>query len=128
MTTITLQVPDELATRLEPVRDRLPRLLSAALEMYPELSAAVPSALPTHPVFNEAIDFLASGPTASQIIAYKVSPAAQARLEELLDKNREEGLTPAESAELDTYEQISHVFILLKARARLASHASSGWG
>ncbi len=126
MTTITLQVPDELATRLEPVRDRLPRLLSIALEMYPELSAAVPPALPTHPVFNEVIDFLVSGPTASQIIAYKVSPEAQARLEELLDKNREEGLTPAESAELDTYEQISHVFILLKARARLASRASVG--
>jgi hypothetical protein len=39
-------------------------------------------------------------------------------LELLLDKNREESLTAAETAELDTYQQINHLFILLKARAR----------
>jgi len=39
------------------------------------------------------------------------------RLEELLDKNREEGLTEEEEEELDVYEQVDHLMILLKARA-----------
>lgn len=119
MTTITLEVPDELAVRLAPVRERLPQLLSLALELLPgefPISAAAVSA--SHPAFDEMIDFLAGGPTPEQIIEFKASPAAQARLEELLDKNREEGLTEAESAELDVYEQINFVLLLLKARAR----------
>jgi hypothetical protein len=67
---------------------------------------------------EETVDFLASGPTPAQIIAFKVSPATQARLDELLDKNREEGLTDAESAELDAFAQVNHVILLIKARAR----------
>ena len=93
MTTVTLELPDDLATRLLSLRDRLPQLLAIALE----LSAAdLPLTLP----------------------AFKISPQAQARLEELLDKNQEEGLTDVETAELDTYSQINHILLLLKARAR----------
>ena len=73
-----------------------------------------------NPVFHEMIDFLAGGPSPEQIAAFKVSPSAQARLEELLEKNREKELTDDEAAELDLYEQINHVMLLLKARARLA--------
>ncbi len=56
---------------------------------------------------NEMLDFLAGGPTPEQIIAFKLSPATQARLEELLDKNREAELTNEETAELDVYKQIT---------------------
>jgi hypothetical protein len=49
---------------------------------------------------NEMLDFLAGGPTPEQIIAFKLSPATQARLEELLDKNREAELANEETAEL----------------------------
>ena len=69
------------------------------------------------------MDFLVSRPTPEQIIAFKVSPAAQARLESLLDKNREDELTDDELAELDTYEQINHLLILLKAHARSTQSA-----
>jgi len=121
MTTITLEVPDELAARLAPLRDRLPELLSAALELFPKgLPLAVSALDKVHPAFEEMIDFLASGPTPEQIVAFKVSPSAQARLEELLDKNREDGLADDEVAELDVFEQINFVLLLLKARARPA--------
>jgi len=116
MTTITLQVPDELAARLVPVREQLPQLLSAALDVFPELDTTTPN-LARHPVFEEMIDFLASGPTPRQPVAFKASPSTQARLDELLDKNREEGLTDAESAELDAFSQVNHVMLLIKARA-----------
>ena len=48
----------------------------------------------------------------------------QERLEELLDKNREEGLTAAEEEEMDAYRLVNHVMILLKARARLTVSSS----
>lgn len=121
MTTITLEVPDELAARLQPLRERLPEVLSQALDSWPvEKVLKVTGSAVTRPVFQEIIDFLASGPTPEQIIVHQASPAMQERLEELLSKNREEGLTEDESAELDAFELVNDVMILLKARARLA--------
>lgn len=91
------------------------------------LSAELPQGLTAsstvHHLYDELIDFLASGPTPEQIVAFKVSPTVQARLEELLDKNREEGLTDSEAAELEIYEQINSILLLLKARARPAFRA-----
>ena len=78
----------------------------------------------TQPVFLELIDFLSSRPTTKQILTHKVSSAVQARLEELLDKNREEGLTAAEEEEMDAYRLVNHVMILLKTRARPAVSSS----
>lgn len=119
MTTITLEVPDELAARLAPLRDQLPDLISQALELRSAKSATKETVQKlSHPVFTEALDFLASGSTPEQIMAFKASPAVQERLEELLDKNREEGLTEDEEAELDVYEQVDDLMILLKAHAR----------
>ena len=101
MTSITLEIPDELAARLAPLRDRLPELLRIAVE----LSSHYPKAPREgdNPVFDEMIDFLAGGPSPEQIAAFKVSPSAQARLEDLLEKNRENELTDDEAAELDLY-------------------------
>ncbi|MEZ4511237.1 MAG: hypothetical protein R3C62_05135 [Chloroflexota bacterium] len=95
----------------------LPALLSLALALHEDRSQMQPST-GWHPAFTELLDFLAAGPTPAEIVAYKVSSQTQLRLETLLAKNREEGLTAVESAELDTYQQINHLFILLKARAR----------
>ena len=73
----------------------------------------------TYPAFKEMMDFLVSGPEPEQIVAFKISFATQDRLEELLDKNREDNLTDDETTELDVYEQVNHLLILLKAHARL---------
>lgn len=124
MTTITVEVPDEVAARITPLRDRLPDLIAQAVEELP--IGQPPNAVhlsSTYPVFDEMLDFLASGPTSRQIVEHKVSPVLQERLEELLDKNREEGLTDAEQAELDAFRRVNHVMILLKARARRAAPA-----
>ncbi len=120
MVTITLQVPDELAARLAPRRDELPKLLSIALELFPEVPLTVPDLATDNPAFEEMIDFLASGPTPAQIVAFKVSPSTQARLEELLEKNSQEGLSDDEAAELEAFAQVNHVLLMLKARARMA--------
>src|SRR5690242_5902400 len=100
MTTITLRLPDELAAQIIPLQDRLPDLLSQAMELLPIGQQANALHLSsTYPVFDEMIDFLASSPTPRQIVEHKVSPPLQQRLEELLDKNGEEELTAEDAAE-----------------------------
>ena len=122
MTAITLNVPEELAVRLAQRHAQLPQLLAMALELLPaELPLVASVAAAGQPVFDEMLDFLASGPTPPQIVAFKLSPATHRRLEALLDKNREEGLSDAEEAELDVYTQVNHLLLLLKARARLTT-------
>jgi hypothetical protein len=78
-----------------------------------------------HAIQTEMFDFLATRPTLGELIAYKISPVAQLRLEELLEKNRESQLTNGETAELDTFQAINHLMILLKARARAAQAATN---
>lgn len=112
MAELTLQIPDELAKRLEPLRDQLPTLLA---QLVAPTTMSTTSAIPT--VYTEVLDFLLQRPMPVDIVAFKVSPPVQERLQTLLTKNREATLTAEESAELDTYEQLEHLMILLKARA-----------
>lgn len=121
MAELTIQVPDELAQRLEPLKSRLPELLKQLLETTNQSVAAQhdvkanPTDIPS--VYIEVLDFLIKRPTPQEIATFKASPQAQARLVQLLDKNREATLTATEAAELDVYEQLEHMMILLKARA-----------
>ncbi len=120
MAELTIQVPDELAIRLEPLRSRLPELLLQLLETTnPSWATHSDVTNPTDipPAYIEVLDFLINSPTPEEIAAFKVSPQAQARLGVLLNKNREETLTATEAAEINVYEQLEHLMILLKARA-----------
>lgn len=119
MATITLELPDELAAKIGRFRDRLPDLLSEALMLSASDSGTRTIPSMRHRVFEEMLEFLASGPSSQQIITHKVSAPVQERLRELLDKNREEGLTDAENTELDAFEFVDDLMSLLKARAHL---------
>ena len=117
MTTITIEVPDDLAAQLDP------STLSALLrEMVASKTAGLDPdneySRQSSPIYREITEFLSNSPATEQIIAFKISPPAQERLEELLYKNREEVLNPEERAELDTYLQLSEWISILKARAR----------
>lgn len=118
-TLITLEVPEDVAQRLNAERTRAPEMLAWALRQLPP-SAPVRSGSVVAPAraFNEMVDFLSSHPTAEQIAAFQISDEAQKRLAELLDKNREEGLNQAENAELDWYEYVHDIMMRLKAQTR----------
>ncbi len=117
MTTITLEVPDDLAAKISP--DVFPALLREFVTAKAaKLSTATNGDVEPQPIYRELLDFLASNPTREQLIAYKISTVAQNRLEDLLHKNREETLSAEEIAELDTYLRLSDWITLLKARAR----------
>ncbi|MEG3436774.1 hypothetical protein V0288_06545 [Pannus brasiliensis CCIBt3594] len=113
MATFSIDLPDELANRLEPLREHLPDLLAKIVTPVDPKPATVAE----NPVYTEVLDFLLHRPTPDAIVAFKVSPRCQNRLQFLLDKNRESTLTAEENAELDTYEQLEHLMILLKTRA-----------
>ncbi|MGB6301694.1 MAG: hypothetical protein WBF90_36690 [Rivularia sp. (in: cyanobacteria)] len=121
MAELTIQISDELAQRLQPLQNRLPELLWQLLDVA-NLPTNKSKTVQTEPtdialVYQEVLDFLIKRPTPEEIIAFKVSPQAQSRLEELLERNRSATLNSMELAELDVYEQLEHMMILLKARA-----------
>jgi len=124
MAEFTISIPDTLAQRLEPLQDRLPELLSQLVEVLsPSTISAERLSLVAQPTdamlaYEEVLEFLLNRPTHEAIVAFKVSPAAQARIRALLEKNREATLNAEETAELDLYEQLEHLMMLLKAKAR----------
>ena len=121
MRTITLEVPDELAQRLDAELDRLPYILAWVFNLLsaPPTVSSPATAFPEL-AFTEMMEFLSSHPTPEQILAFQISPRAQARLAELLEKNWEEELSEAEHAELDWYGYVHDIMTRLKAQARPA--------
>ncbi len=121
MAELTIQISDELAGRLEPLQNRLPELLWQLLDVANLPTNSQPTVktetTDISAVYQEVLDFLIQRPTPEEIVAFKVSPQAQTRLSELLEKNRSTTLDSIELAELDVYEQLEHLMILLKARA-----------
>jgi len=105
MTTITIEVPDELAEALARAGDRLPELLALSLQQ---------PALPAH-IYRYILDFLASQPTGEQLAAFGPTPEMTERLQTLLARQIAGDITPAEMAELDEYERIEHLIVMLKA-------------
>lgn len=73
---------------------------------------------PAETLFDEILDFLASSPTAEQIVNYQPPIVLQQRLSELLDKNRSGGLSEAEQSELDEFLRMNRFMSRLKLKAR----------
>ncbi len=72
----------------------------------------------TSRVYEESVDFIAAGSTPADVVAFRPSEAAQARVSNLLAREKADGLSADEKSELDLYLQIEHVMRLAKSRAR----------
>ena len=68
-------------------------------------------------VYDEIIDFIAAGTTPKSLINFKLSVAAQERLEDLVYRHKTGELTPEEKRELDHFLTLEHIITLIKARA-----------
>ena len=106
---MTIQVSDELAHRLRPLRNRLAEIIELGLR------DLTPS---RHELYNEVIEFFAGGPTSRAIVAFHLSAEIQHHLAELLDKNQDGTLTSEQQVELDKYESLDYLVTLVKAHAR----------
>ena len=111
MSAITLEIPGELAEQLRPVADRLPQILQLGLR---ELQAC---GQPQFTGAAEVLEFLARLPAPKDVLALRPAPGLEARVGELLAKNREQGLNPAEAREWSQYEFLEHLVRLAKAHA-----------
>jgi len=107
---LSLTIPDELAARLRAVEDRLPEILELGLREW--LSTP-----PGYAGLNDLLETLARLPTPEEVLALRPTTALQARIDELLDKNRNGGLSREELKEWEHYEYIEHLVRLAKARA-----------
>ena len=67
---------------------------------------------------DEIIEFIAGGPSARRVADFQASPEAKARVGDLIRKEKTDGLTPGEKAELDDYMTLEHIMRLAKAKAR----------
>jgi hypothetical protein len=68
--------------------------------------------------YEEIVEFIAASSGPRSVIAFRPSEATRARVAELVQREKTEGLTPAETSELDHYLQLEHVMRLAKARAK----------
>jgi hypothetical protein len=71
----------------------------------------------TTKVYDEIIDFIATGTSPQSVIDFKLSTAAQERLEDLVYRHKIGELTPEEKMELDYFLTLEHIMTLAKARA-----------
>jgi hypothetical protein len=70
------------------------------------------------PIYQELVDFIASGTTPSSVIAFQPSEETKARVADLIHREKTSGLSPEETAQLNHFLEIEHILRLAKARAR----------
>jgi hypothetical protein len=70
-------------------------------------------------IFSEIADFLVSRPTLDDLAAYRVSEGIQQHLDDLLERNREEGLSPQDRRDLEKLLTVIQLMDLAKAKALL---------
>jgi hypothetical protein len=130
MAQITIDIPDDLARRIAPFQsqfaDLFTRSIAATLlgQTTSDSSTPIANEIDLSGTYQEILDFLIGRPTLEQIIDFKVSEASLSRLQTLLEKNREIGLTASETAEIDLYQQLDVLIGSLKVRAYAAFQAT----
>ena len=107
---LTLTIPDELATRLLSVEERLPEILELGLREW--LSTP-----PDYAGLSDLLETLARLPSPQEVLALRPAANLQDRIDELLAKSRAGGLSADEQREWNRYEYIEHIVRLAKARA-----------
>ena len=71
------------------------------------------------PIYLEMVDFIAAGSTPQEVANFHPSPEAQARVADLIEREKESQLTPEETSELAHFVELEHILRMAKARARM---------
>src|SRR5438477_13128703 len=100
--TLEVELPEQIANELPAHGADLANILTLGFDRWQH------GAPPQYPWLAEVLEKLAQLPAPQEVLDWKLSPAAQARIDELLEKNRETELSPAEEEEWQCFEQIEH--------------------
>jgi hypothetical protein len=120
MASITLSIPDDLASQIEARSQQLPRILELGLR---ELNAD------TQAGFDGAADILemlAALPTPEQILGLRPSPRLAERIADLIEKSRSGAMTVQDEEDWERYEYLEHLVRMAKAAAHVRLSPSSG--
>jgi hypothetical protein len=115
---ISVDIPDDLAVRLDSLQDQLPQILELGLR---EWNADAQSGFVG---LAQVLEFLANLPSPEEILALKPSPSLQQQIEGLLEKSRTVGLTAEEERLWQQYEYVEHLVRIAKAKALIKLSAS----
>ncbi|HMS39045.1 MAG TPA: hypothetical protein PKE69_02380 [Pyrinomonadaceae bacterium] len=74
------------------------------------------SAIQNYQAYQEVVDFIASSNPA-KVLAFKPSEAAKQRVSELIEREKNEGLSAEETSELDYYMKLEHLMRMAKIKA-----------
>lgn len=107
MIQMTMQIPDDLARRIEPIGSWLPTIIELSLVGFKTVAIAAAT---------EVIQFLLQNPTSQEVVDYHISAQAQTRLQRLLVLNESGMLSEDEQLELDELESLEHIVVMLKAQ------------
>jgi hypothetical protein len=116
---ITLDLPDNLAQKLQLLGDRLPTALDQALQGFLLDETTLGQGE------RQIIDLLASQPSPEEVLAIRPSEVLQTRVSELLERNKANGLSREEEADFDRYMLLEHWVRMAKINAQAQSESSS---
>jgi hypothetical protein len=107
-----LNIPEELAAELHAMASELPRILRLGMR---EIRAESDGGFAG---LSSVFEILATLPSPQEVMALRPSAQLDARITELLEKNRTTGLNPEEKEEWKRYEYVEHLVRMAKGRAR----------
>lgn len=108
---VTIDLPQSVARQANLLRDDLPAILRLGLQAWREHPT------PTHRELAGVLRRLASALSPTQVLALRPSPRLSRRIEALLDKNREDGLSTEEEAEVEAVMRVEQLVRIAKANA-----------
>ncbi|MBY0228789.1 MAG: hypothetical protein K2W96_05870 [Gemmataceae bacterium] len=108
---VTLELPEHLAEEVRRSGKDLPRVLEAGFRYW--------KAGPGFNSLADVLEKLAGLPTPEDVLALHASPELQERIGDLLEKSKEEGLSPDEQREWRQYEYTEHLVCLAKSKAAI---------
>ncbi len=109
---LTLTVPDDLASRLRTVEDRLPQILELGLREF----HAAPSQFEG---LGDVLEVLAGLPGPQEVLALRPSAALQDRISALVDRRRDGRLSADEERAWEQYKYVEHLVRIAKANTLL---------
>jgi hypothetical protein len=120
MASITLSLPDDLASQVRAQQQQLPRILELGLR---ELNADRQSGFDGA---ADVLELLAALPTPEEVLKLRPSPRLSARVAELVEKSRAGDMTPLDEEDWEWYEYLEHLVRMAKGSARLRLAPAAG--
>ena len=108
---VTIELPENLAVNLQSHKGKLSQIFELGLREFKASSSI------GYKSVADVLEFFAGLPAPDEILALRPSAEMEAKIGELLEKNRREGLSEMEEQTWASYEFIEHLVRIAKTKA-----------